>query len=160
MDNARNKLAEFAKIYLRLALAAAYLSSVASRFGFWGEGMGWGNFENFLAYTAKLNPFLPASWIPAVGWTATVAETVFAILLIAGFRIRETGVLSGVMLILFAIGMTLGFNAKEPLDYSVYTASAASFLLAVYSESSLSVDALIKKSASSVVAAQTVSGKC
>jgi thiosulfate dehydrogenase (quinone) large subunit len=141
------KFAEIAKIYLRLALAAAYLSSVASRFGLWGEGMGWGNFQNFLDYTAKLNPFLPLSFIPAVGWTATVAETLFAFLLIAGFRIRETAFLSGVMLILFAVGMSLGFSVKEPLDYSVYTASAASFLLAVYHRTSFGVDAFINQRA-------------
>jgi uncharacterized membrane protein YphA (DoxX/SURF4 family) len=80
-----DKLTDAAKIYLRLALAAAYLSSVASRFGLWGEGMGWGNFQNFLDYTAKLNPFLPDSLIPLVGWTATVAEILFAVLLIVGF---------------------------------------------------------------------------
>ena len=138
---------QIAIIYLRLALATAYLSSVASRFGLWGEGMGWGNFQNFLAYTAKLNPFLPPSMIPFVGWTATIAETLFGILLIIGFRIKETAFLSGVMLILFAIGMTIGFNVKEPLDYSVYTASAASFLLAAFHRSSFSLDAFFNPTA-------------
>jgi hypothetical protein len=51
--------ARYVTLYLRLALAAAYLSSVADRFGLWGAGVGWGNFANFLDYTAKLNPFLP-----------------------------------------------------------------------------------------------------
>lgn len=124
-----------AKLYLRFALAAAYLSSVASRFGLWGEGMGWENFENFLNYTAKLNPFVPQPYISYLGWTATVAETAIAVLLIIGFRLKETATLSGIMLILFAFGMTIGFNVKEPLDYSVYTASAASFLLAALSRS-------------------------
>lgn len=146
METINSKFAETAKIYLRLALAAAYLSSVAARFGFWGEGMGWGNFQNFLKYTAKLNPFLPPSFIPFVGWTATIAETLFAVLLIIGWRIKETAFLSGIMLILFAVGMALGFNFKEPLDYSVYTASAASFLLAAFHKSSFSLDALGNKS--------------
>jgi uncharacterized membrane protein YphA (DoxX/SURF4 family) len=117
MKPRNDKLTDAAKIYLRLPLAAAYLSSVASRFGLWGEGMGWGNFENFLECTARLNPFLPASMIPLVGWMATAAEILFAVLLIIGFRLRETAFLSGVMLILFAVGMTLGFSVKEPLDY-------------------------------------------
>src|SRR5262249_35979733 len=121
-----NKMAVYSNIYLRLALAAAYLSSVASRFGLWGEGMGWGNFQNFLTYTAKLNPFLPPSVIPAVGWIVTIAETTLAVLLLVGFRIKETAFASGLLLILFAIGMTIGENVKSPLDYSVYTASAAS----------------------------------
>jgi uncharacterized membrane protein YphA (DoxX/SURF4 family) len=124
------RLVGFSAIYLRLALSAAYLSSVASRFGLWGKGVGWGNFQNFLAYTAKLNPFLPLSIIPAVGWIVTLAEIVVAVLLLVGLRIRGTAIFSGIMLILFAIGMTVGEGVKSPLDYSVYTASAASFLLA------------------------------
>jgi hypothetical protein len=49
------------------------------------------------------------------------------------------------MLILFAVGMTLGFSVKEPLDYSVYTASAASFMLAAFHQSAFSLDRLIEK---------------
>lgn len=143
MERENYKSAEAAKIYLRLALAAAFLSSVASRFGLWGEGMGWGNFQNFLDYTAKLNPFVPLKFIPFLGWTATIAETLFAFLLIIGFRLRETAFLSGIMLIFFAVGMSLGFSVKEPLDYSVYTASAACFLLAAFHRSAYSVDALL-----------------
>ena len=140
-----SRMGEYTTIYLRLALGAAYLSSVASRFGWWGQGVGWGNFQNFLAYTAKLNPFLPLSLIPAVGWIVTFAEIALAVSLLAGFRLRETAILSGVLLILFAMGMTLGEGVKSPLDYSVYTASAASFLLAAYQQNSFSIDALIDK---------------
>ncbi|MEW6130257.1 MAG: MauE/DoxX family redox-associated membrane protein [Acidobacteriota bacterium] len=141
------RLAETAKIYLRVALAAAYLSSVASRFGWRGAGRGWGNFQNFLDYTAKLNPFLPASLIPVVGWMATIAEVAFAVLLLIGFRIKTTAFLSGILLLLFAVGMTLGFGFKEPLDYSVYTASAGSFLLAAWHKNAFSVDAMIGNAA-------------
>ncbi|MBC7933385.1 MAG: DoxX protein [Rubrivivax sp.] len=150
MQTAHGKIADYSTIYLRLALGAAYLSSVASRFGLWGEANGGSNFESFLTYTAKLNPFLPLSLIPAIGWIATIAEIVLGVLLIVGLRIRETAILSGVMLILFAIGMTLGEGVKSPFDYSVYTASAASFLLAAYYESSFSVDALMKTGAPAI----------
>ncbi len=145
MERINDKFAETAKIYLRLALATAYLSSVASRFGLFGQEVSWGNFENFLAYTAKVNPFLPASFIPTVGWIATLAEFILGVMLLVGVRIKEAAFLSGIMLILFAIGMTLGFNAIEPLSYSVYSASAASFLLAVYDKSPFSLDTLIGK---------------
>ena len=130
MHSAQSKFSKYSTIYLRLALGAAYLSSVASRFGLWGQGNGWGNFHNFLIYTAKVNPFLPASFIPPVGWIATIAETALAILIVVGIRLRVAAILSGVLLLLFAIGMAIGFGVKEPLDYSVLTASAASFLLA------------------------------
>ncbi len=80
MHSAQSKFSKYSTIYLRLALGAAYLSSVASRFGLWGQGNGWGNFHNFLIYTAKITPFFPVSFIPLVGWIATIAETALAIL--------------------------------------------------------------------------------
>ncbi|MEZ5308634.1 MAG: hypothetical protein R2684_15930 [Pyrinomonadaceae bacterium] len=119
---------ELSTLFLRYALAASFLSSVAARFGIWGSG--WRTFENFLVYTAKLLPFVSARFVPFFGWAATILEFAFGLLLIAGFRLRETGIASGVLLILFALGMTLGFGIKEPLDYSVFTAAAGSFLLA------------------------------
>ena len=74
-----------------------------------------------------------------------IAEITFAALLIVGFRTRETAVLSGVMLFLFALGMDLGFGLVETLNYSVYTASAASFLIAIQPGGRLSLDAYIGK---------------
>ena len=140
-----SRLTSYLTVFLRLALAASYLSSVTSRFGLWGEDVGWGNYANFLDYTAKVNPFLPSSAIPAIGRTVDVAEISFAVLLVLGVRIRETAFLSGVMLFLFAFGMNLGIGVISTLDHSVYTASAASFLLAIHRESSLSLDAYISK---------------
>ena len=98
-----SNFAKYVTLYLRLALSAAYLSSVADRFGLWGAGVGLGTFANFLDYTAKLNPFLPRSFIPTIGWIATFLETSIAVFLIFGFRIRETAFVSGSLLILFAI---------------------------------------------------------
>jgi hypothetical protein len=57
-----------AAISLRIALALAFLSAVADRFGLWGKpgrpGVSWGNMTQFNAYVAKLNWFLPAAVIP------------------------------------------------------------------------------------------------
>lgn len=78
--------------YARLALAAAFLSAVASRFGLWPHGS-WASFER---YNAQVNAFLPA-----------------------------------VLLALFAVAMAISFGVKEPLDYSVFSASAAAALLSV-----------------------------
>src|SRR5690349_14738563 len=71
-------------VYARVALGAAFLSGIASRFGWWGKGVGYGNFANFVRYTAKVNSFMPAVTIPFLAWTATAAELVLGILLIAG----------------------------------------------------------------------------
>ena len=43
-----------------------------------------------------------------------------------------TALASAVLLALFAVAMTISFGVKEPLDYSVFSASAAALLLAFY----------------------------
>lgn len=144
MNVNKNNLTNYLTVPLRLALAASYLSSVTSRFGFWGEDVGWGNYAAFLEYTAKVNPYLPLSWVPTVGRVVDVAEISLALLLIVGFRIGETAVLSGLMLFLFAFGMNLGVGVISTLDHSVYTACLASFLLALNADSKLSIDAVLK----------------
>jgi thiosulfate dehydrogenase (quinone) large subunit len=148
-NNYEWRLKQFATIFLRIALAAGFLSVVSDRFGLWGPpgktNVAWGDFGHFLAYAAKLNPELPPSWIPAVSWTVTLAETTFAITLILGFRTRLFALLSGLMLLAFASGMTIGTGIKSALNTSVFSASAGAFLLAAMPEYSWSLDALRKR---------------
>ena len=128
------RLTRFAAAALRVALAAGFLSAVAERFGFWGTpgtpGVAWGDWSNFLTYTARLNWFLPASLTPIVGAIATLAETAFALLLVLGAWPRYTALASGVLLLLFALTMTFALGIKAPLGYSVYVGAAATFYLA------------------------------
>jgi hypothetical protein len=116
-----------------LALAVGFLSAVADRFGLWGKpgaaGVAWGDWSHFLAYTDKLNWFLPTLLIPSVGVIATVAETALALLLLADAWPRYTALASGALLLLFALAMTFASGIKAPLDYSVYTGAAAAFYL-------------------------------
>ncbi len=143
-NNHESRLTEFATIFLRLALAAGFLAAVSDRFGFWGPpgttNVAWGDFGHFLAYAATLNPELPASWIPIVGWIVTLAETTFAITLFLGFRTRTFALLSGLILLAFASGMTIGTGIKSALNASVFPASAGAFLLATMREYSWSLD--------------------
>ena len=74
---------------------------------------------------------MPAAVKPAAAVLATAGEAIFAIALITGFRLREAAVGSGVLLTIFGISMALTLGMKAPLDYSVFTAAAASFSLAV-----------------------------
>src|SRR4051812_21138315 len=46
-----------AERFARLALGAAFLSGIASRFGWWGAGVGYGDFAHFERYTAEVNAF-------------------------------------------------------------------------------------------------------
>ena len=124
---------KYSAVYLRVALGLAFLSAVADRFGLWGASgeslVAWGNFQNFLNYTAQITPFFPTVMVPIIGWIVTILEIALGLMLITGFRIREVALLSGTLLLLFAIGMTVGVGIKSPLDCSVFTISAAAFYL-------------------------------
>jgi hypothetical protein len=69
--------------------------------------------------------------IPVVGWAVTACEAVFGVALIAGVAVPVVAVLSGLLLIAFAGGMTLGTGVKTAFDASVFSAAAAAFLLAL-----------------------------
>ena len=127
---ARNRRYEqWALLYARIALATPFLSGVADRFGLWSSRGGWKNFAAFEHYAAEVNSFLPITVIPLVAWTATIAELVFGLTLLFGIRVRLMAFGSAVLLALFGTAMAISFGIKSPLDYSVYSASAAALLL-------------------------------
>lgn len=136
-------------LFLRLALAASFLSAVADRFGLWGpagkSSVAWGNFANFEAYTALLNWFVPHAWIPALAWVDTLLEVLFGILLFLGLATRLTAFASGALLLLFALAMTFSTGVESALSYSVFTASAGAFLLAFSGPYCCSIDNLLKQ---------------
>ena len=119
-------------LYARIVLGAAFLSGIASRFGVYGKNVGYGNFANFVKYTAEVNSFMPAFTIPFLAWSATAAELVLGIALILGLWPRRVALGSAVLLALFGITMAISFGIKSPLDYSVFSASAAALLLALF----------------------------
>src|SRR5215470_7229101 len=111
-------LATVSSVFLRRALGISFLSAVADRFGLWGvygqPNVAWGNYARFVDYTAKLNWFLPALTIPALANITTAAETLFGILLVLGWKTRIAALLSGVLLTIFALAMTIALGVKAP----------------------------------------------
>ena len=85
--------------------------------------------SNFIAYTGVLVPWVSKQVLPVLAWLVTIAEVVFGVLLIIGYQKRIVALLSGVLLLTFAFSMMFFSSLKAPLDYSVFTASACSFLL-------------------------------
>ncbi len=118
-------------LYARVALGTAFLSAVASRFGLWDWTFDQKHFANFMQYAAEVNSFLPQAAIPYVAWAATVAETSCGILLILGLWPRWVSLASAVLLAMFGTAMAISFGIKSPMDYSVFSASAAAALLTV-----------------------------
>ena len=115
--------------FARLALGAAFLSAVASRFGLWQGHFSMARFAEFIQYTGEVNAFLPKALHPSLAWAATTAETTLGLALVTGFRLREAALGSALLLTLFGTAMALSQGLKSPLDYSVFSAVGAALLL-------------------------------
>lgn len=128
------------KLFLRLAIAAGFLSAVADRFGLWpAQASAWGNWNNFVEYTATITPFIPNSAAQVLAIIATAAEVLFAICLIVGFKTKLFANLSGLLLLTFALCMTFSIGIKPVFDYSVFAAAAGAFALGTMKEKFLEV---------------------
>ncbi|MGK5545967.1 hypothetical protein ACSNOH_14705 [Streptomyces sp. URMC 127] len=137
MEHAGESLAAWRTITVvaRLALAAGFLSAVADRLGLWGRyGTGrvaWGTFDAFMAYTGTLTPYLSGGGLRTAAVAATVAETLLGLALLCGVALRWTAWLSAAMLCVFGLSMALFLGPEAPLTFSVFSALAASALLAM-----------------------------
>ena len=153
-----DRLSPYDSVVLRLALGVTFLAALTDRLGLWGPpgspNVAWGNFERFAAYAATLNPWAPTALIPAIVWIVTVAETCLGCALILGFFTRWSAFWSGVLLLLFALGMTAGTGVKAALNASVFSASAAAFALSTRHVYAWSVDALRERRSTPHVAAR------
>ncbi len=131
-------------IFLRVALAIPYLWFVSDRLGLLGANgqphVGWGDWHHFMEYAKQTMSFLPVSAIPFFATAATVCELLFGLLLLIGCFTRMAAIGSGILSFLFAVSMAISFGIESPLGYSVFTVSAASFLLATIPEYKWSVD--------------------
>jgi uncharacterized membrane protein YphA (DoxX/SURF4 family) len=137
------------QIFLRIAISISFLSAVADRLGMWGDpgthGVAWGNWKNFVAYSQAVNSFVGSQANHALAMIATILETLLAVLLLTGFKIRLAAIASGILLLCFALAMTYSFGIKQGLDYSVWTAAAASFVLSTFNSYRYSIDYLTLK---------------
>ena len=136
----------FSSAFLRLTLGFSFLSAVADRFGLWGAfgdpNVAWGSFDRFVAYTAKLNWFLPQVMIPTLAVLATCVELLLGLLLVVGWQTRIAAGCSGIMLIAFGLAMTAALGLEAPLSFSVFSAAGGSLFLATCSSFPYSVDEL------------------
>jgi uncharacterized membrane protein YphA (DoxX/SURF4 family) len=140
-------LRSFSSVFLRCALGLGFLSAVADRLGLWGAfgqpNVEWGNFSRFLDYTQSLNWYVPAKMIPVLGIVATGAETLFGFLLLVGWHMRATALLTGLLLLTFGLAMTLALGVKAPLNFAVFTGVGGALLLASCERFPFSLDALL-----------------
>ena len=115
-------------LFLRISIAIAFISAVADRLGFWPKEVSvWGNWEAFTSYTQILNPWMPSVLIPGIAIIVSVLEIALAILLLIGYKTKMVALISGGLILLFALSMLFTTGIKPALDYSVLTAAAACF---------------------------------
>ena len=123
-----------AVVAFRVAMGVTFLSAVADRFGLWGPpgspNAGWGNWERFVAYSSKLNWFLPDVLQQPAAVAATASELGFGLALVAGIRSRATAYGAAGLLTAFALAMSVAEGVKSPLAYSVWVDATGCWLLA------------------------------
>ena len=137
------KYQEAGTLLLRIAMAATFLSAVASRLNLLGKASsGW---DGFLVYTSQVLAFAPKQLIPLLAVSSTVLEITFSLLLLTGWKTRQAAMGAAVLLLSFALSMANADGIKSPLDYSVFVDTAACFLLASFPCYRWSIDARLAK---------------
>jgi uncharacterized membrane protein YphA (DoxX/SURF4 family) len=139
---------EIPQLFLRLALGLGFIFPVMDRMGWLGlpgeKGNAWGNWDNFIAYTHTLMPYLDLPVVNIIGTIATILEAVFGVALIIGFKTRLAAWGSALLTLAFAVSMLLFAGYRAPFSYSVFVCSAGSLLLAGIHDYKWSVDRLRK----------------
>lgn len=136
-----------AQLLLRLALGLGFILPVMDRLGILGApgepNVGWGNWENFTAYTHTLMPYVNLSVASFLGVIATIGEAVFGVMLIIGYKTRLAALGSFGLTLLFAMSMLIFLNYRAPFNYSVFAVSFSSLLLAASPGYQWSIDSHI-----------------
>lgn len=139
----------YAQLFLRLALGVGFILPVLDRLGVLGApgtpNVGWGNWDNFITYTHSLMPYISTSMANISGLGATIAEAVFGIFLIVGYKTKIMAIGSFLLTLTFALSMLFFAGYRAPFNYSVFTDSAASLLLATISIYKWSIDARLSR---------------
>jgi putative oxidoreductase len=138
------------QLLLRIALGVGFLTTVSDRLGLLGplgtsKNIEWGNWQNFISYTATLMPFLDRPVVNIMGGIATLSEAIIAILLIVGFKTKLAALSSCALTLIFGLAMTTFLGIKAPINFGVFIISTASLLLATIPYYKWSIDSSYNK---------------
>lgn len=137
-----------AQLLLRLAIGLTFLTPVLDRLGILGPaGTGnieWGNWENFINYTTTLMPYFHRPMVNVMGLVATIAEATIALGLIVGFKTKYVALGSCLLTLTFIVFMATSVGVQKPINFGVFTASAASFLLSKIQDYNCSIDNFLR----------------
>ena len=143
------KIQQLTALYLRGALGLGYVWLVADRLGWLGAygqpHVSWGDWDHFMVLSRDTMSFLPDALITPLAILATLGEGIFGLMLLLGLFTRIAAMGSGALTLAFALSMTISRGIDSPIGYSVFTVSAASFLLATLPGYKWSIDSLFTK---------------
>jgi len=138
-----------AQLILRLALGLGFILPVMDRSGLFGPpgvaGVNWGDWSHFIDNTNKLMPFFGRPIANIMGILATLAEAIFGICLIAGFKIKQVALGAGLLTLLFGFCMAAFISIKTPFNYPVFVFTGGAFVLSGIGYYKWSIDELIAK---------------
>jgi putative oxidoreductase len=137
------------QLYLRLALGTGFFLLGLDRLGAWGpygrSWVSWGDWQHFSAYAHQVMNFLPYTLAEALAVLATIVEITGGFLLITGLLTRWAAYACSLLTFGFAMAMAISGGITSPIDYSVFSVSAACLLLAIQPSYRWSLDALIQR---------------
>ena len=127
------RILQISRVFLRMALAITFIVAIADRFGWLGQygskNVSWGDWRHFVQYVAILNWFVPKVLISGLAVLETIVESGLAVALLLGIYPRIVAWSSAVLLLSFALTMSIALGIVAPLSYSVFTAVGAALLL-------------------------------
>lgn len=132
---------------LRIFIGVAFTGAICDRLGLFGgpgtPGVSWGNFKTFVAYTAQVNSFLPATLIPSLAAIESFIEGALGAAMMLGFSVRKVTLSSAALLCCLGLAMTISLGFASQFPFAVFVLTAGALVLATLDTSSrCSVDAI------------------
>ncbi len=138
-----------AQLFLRIALGIGFILPVMDRLGLRGPSgspnVSWGDWKHFIIYTNTLMPFLNHFTANIIGAMATLAEAIFGICLIIGFKIKQVALGAGILTFIFGLCMAVFIGINAPFSYPVFVFTGAAFVLSGIGRYKWSIDEYLTK---------------
>jgi len=136
------------QLLLRMALGIGFILPVLDRFGYLGapgsNSVAWGSWAVFVRYTNPLLPFLNETLAMVMAILATIAEIVFGVCLIIGYRIQLVAVGAALLTLTFGLCMAFFTGASAPFKYPVFVFTGGALLLSTLPAYRWSLDQLFR----------------
>ncbi|TWR24404.1 DoxX family protein [Mucilaginibacter pallidiroseus] len=136
------------QLIARFALGIGFLLPVADRLGLMGapgSGVNWGDWKHFTAYAHVIMSFLPESISNFGALIATIAEIIFGVCLLLGFKLKANAFGSAVLTLLFAFSMIISEGLLAPFKYPVFVFAGAALLLTSTEDPKWSIDSVLNE---------------